>query len=317
MTKDRKNTTGQSTGFYKGERAIFLGNSEIQVVVLPDRGGKIASLYSKPFDRELLWQTPGEKYSTSPLRGGTFGPEDSSGFDDMFPTILACNYSDPPWQDVVMPDHGELWSMPWECIQQNHNSVELSVQGRSFPYSFLKRVEIHGNILLMNYSVTNHSDHFFHCLWAAHPLFATRPGMVLTLPESCTSIVNAFNTEEMGPIGTRWAFPIDGSLDFTSIAADTGKCRKFYVSDVLTEGYCALVDPVAAFKLELRFPVERIPYLGIWINEGGWAEQNNIGIEPASSGMDSPPQAAQFGMGGGLLPWETRIWFLEIKSGLI
>ena len=41
------------------------------------------------------------------------GDYDASGFDECFPTIGACAYPEAPWQGVIAPDHGELWTLPW------------------------------------------------------------------------------------------------------------------------------------------------------------------------------------------------------------
>jgi galactose mutarotase-like enzyme len=304
---------GRAPDFYKGERALFLDSGETRAIVLPERGAKIASLYSSTFKKELLWQIPSSEYSASPVHGGTFGPEDSSGFDDMFPTISACGYPQPPWLGRAMPDHGELWSLPWESHQRSASSADLSVKSLNFPFSFSKRIEVQGSILRIDYSVANHSDCFFHCLWAAHPLFVARSGMVLRVPQSCREIITAFETSEMGPIGSRWQYPRQGALDFSLIAVDSGRCRKFYFSSPVKEGTCSLVDPSAGMAIGLRFPPEQVPYLGIWVNEGGWAGQNNIGIEPAFGGMDSPVQAARYDMRSGLAPRETKNWYVEVS----
>jgi len=300
---------------YKGESAVTLDGGGIRAVVLPRRGAKIASLYSVAFGRELLWQIPGAAYASAAVPGGRFGPEDSSGFDDMFPTISACDYEDSPWNKAAMPDHGELWSMPWSFARLGAASVELSVHGRAFPYVFTKRIEARDSAIRIDYTLANLSDSRFSCIWAAHPLFATRPGMRIKVPSGCDSIINAFETPAMGKPGSRMPYPMHGSMDLSRVSTDTGACRKFYFADRLAEGWCSLVDPDSSMEIRLSFPAWQVPYLGIWVNEGGWADQNNIGIEPALGAMDSPPQAARYGMGNALEPRETKNWYLEIAPG--
>ena len=90
-----------------GQPAVVLENRRLRAVVLPGLGGKIISLVDKAADVELLWRN-----ERVPVRPVPFG----SGYDDVFlggwdelfpndePEVLA---------GEAMPDHGELWSLPW------------------------------------------------------------------------------------------------------------------------------------------------------------------------------------------------------------
>ncbi|MEJ7902008.1 MAG: DUF5107 domain-containing protein, partial [Thermomicrobiales bacterium] len=41
-----------------GLQALVIENSRLRVTVLPELGGKIWSIVSKPHDREMLWHHP-------------------------------------------------------------------------------------------------------------------------------------------------------------------------------------------------------------------------------------------------------------------
>lgn len=56
--------------------------------------------------------------------------------------------------------------------------------------------------------------------------------------------------------------------------------EKYYVADQLREGWAAFYQPQTMEVIALSFPVEAVPYLGIWINEGGFADQYNAALEP-------------------------------------
>jgi galactose mutarotase-like enzyme len=328
---------------YKGEPALTLENHALKVVVLPRRGAKIASIYAKEPGRELLWQYPGEAYPPL-VPGSAFKPEDSSGFDDMFPTVNAEPYPFEPWARRPLPDHGEVWSMPWQLVTprdeaqdiETRGSLTLEVEGRNFPYRLRKTLSLAGAALRVQYHVENLGSSPFPCLWAAHPLFATRPGMHISLSDAnknaCSRILVANPSEELGPQGTILDFPSASprrggmAVDLSQIGTDTGITRKFYFAKPLVRGEIFLQelqepqnpqDPLSGqgsgFRIAVRFPANKVPYLGIWVNEGGWAGQNNIGIEPATAGMDSPGIARKFGMEWILPPNGVQEWWLEIE----
>jgi len=51
--------------------------------------------------------------------GAVFVDQDMSGWDEMFPTINACTYPAPsPYAGITLPDHGEVWVLPWEHDQR-------------------------------------------------------------------------------------------------------------------------------------------------------------------------------------------------------
>jgi galactose mutarotase-like enzyme len=330
-------TTSIESSIYKGETALIMENHALKVVVLPHRGAKVASIYFKELGRELLWQFPGDVYPPVPpldqaiaslMPGPVFGPADSSGFDDMFPTVNAENYPFVPWAGRPLSDHGEVWSMNWEAIQPDGEFPTFAVQGRNFPYRLQKTLCLAGAALRVQYRVENLGDSPFPCLWAAHPLFATRPGMRISLPmsnrDSCSHIIVANPSEELGPQGARHNYPdivpLHGGpmIDLSKIQMNTGHARKFYFAKPLALGEVSLDDPPSGdgsgFRVSIRFPADKVPYLGIWVNEGGWAGQNNIGIEPATAGMDSPGEARRFGMEWVLMPGGVKKWWLEIEA---
>ena len=58
--------------------------------------------------------------------GATFVEQDMAGWDEMFPTILACAYPGPgPHHGAALPDHGEAWSLPWEVTQTAGEALML------------------------------------------------------------------------------------------------------------------------------------------------------------------------------------------------
>jgi hypothetical protein len=62
----------------------------------------------------------------------------------------------------------------------------------------------------------------------------------------------------------------------------------------------------------MSFPRDKVPYLGVWVNEGGWVGQYNIALEPSTGAMDRVDFARMWGMNSFLRSFEQRQWYLNI-----
>ena len=91
---------------FKGIEAIKLENNYLKVIIIPELGGKIASIYNIEKDFELLFQNKEDIY-VKPKLYDAFEKFDASGFDDAFPTIDKCSvYINN--KHIEYPDHGEM-----------------------------------------------------------------------------------------------------------------------------------------------------------------------------------------------------------------
>ncbi len=129
---------------------------------------------------ETLWQNPSPTFARTGY-GDPYGNGEFAGFDEMFPTISRCYYESAPWAGIEAPDHGEVWSIPWEAAQ-GAGDVTLAVNGVRFPYRLQKTVSVQGDKLIARYAAENLSNHPLDFIWAAHPLFNAVPGMKFRVP---------------------------------------------------------------------------------------------------------------------------------------
>ncbi len=307
---------------FKGLRATLLENDELRVVILPDQGAKVASIFSKSAGAELLWQHPGKRLVPKAV-GSAFDAEAGWGFDEMFPGILPGLYPDEPWGGALLADHGEVWSLPWR-EELAGTRVEHEVHGLRFPYSLRRSATLEGESLTFSYCLENLSPFPFRCLWAAHPLFAVGQGSRLDLPGEVTEIVNAQPSPGLPSYGARYPFPFPapagGREGGASVPIDLREIPplaqraswKWWTAGRLTEGWCLLRNPEAGYLVRLSFPADRVPYLGIWLNNGDWNGQRNVGIEPATGGMDGIEAARSFGVEHLLPAHAVEEWRLTI-----
>jgi hypothetical protein len=193
--------------------------------------------------------------------------------------------------------------MPW-VASRFENGLYMEVDGVHFPYHFERWIEIvHPGHLRLRYLVTNTGDKAFKGLWSAHPLFAPRPGMILHLPEVRVRV----DWSKDGRLGKMldehtWPLSSDSSgrrVDLSHILPESaGLVDKLYTTR-LSDGWCMLHDPQDGYYVALLFSPERIPYLGLSINLGGWPVDSpsyyNLGLEPCIGYPDRLDVAIQRG----------------------
>lgn len=308
---------------YKNKESIVLESDRIRAELLPNPGGKLASLIDKSTGYEFFVQRPAPIYKEQPF-DALYVDAECSGFDDMFPTIDECFYESFPWKGTKLADHGELWSLPWKATFDAENSavpsVEFSTGGIRFPYSIKKRVQlINPETLHYQYELLNHSAFDFEYLWAGHMMINLQEGTKILLPDDCkeaTSVLSA-GSSKFGDVH-QWPFLKDANgnpyrADIARNASVKG-FEKLYFTKPLDQGFCKLEYPDGN-RIEVQFETKNVPYLGILINEDGWDGLYNIIIEPCSICYDRPDVAKKYGQVSVLPGFSSIQWSMNIKVG--
>ena len=310
---------------FKGEKGILLQDQRLSAVILPDRGGKIASLRDLCRNRELLWQYEGEVYPAL-ISNAPFSEADSSGFDDMFPSILPGPYGAEPWPDLYIPDHGEAWQLPWNIISNTTSTVSLELKGALFPYIIRKRISLttesdNRPALKINYVLKNIGLSDFEWMWAAHPLFSVGPGTRFKLflangfQPVDLRLLNAYPSDILPEYGVEYPFPEGvGKLSIDRLPQDnyTMAIKYWFINPSCIVG-AEIEDMSSDYTFYLAWDASVLPYLGIFINNGAWAGQRNMALEPASVPMDSIFQAKKAGFyPPRLAPGALKKWFFNI-----
>jgi galactose mutarotase-like enzyme len=304
-----------------GLEAIRLAEHDLAVVVLPRLGAKISSLRWQ--GHELLAQNP-LKPLVPARYAAPYAEFDASGFDECLPSVGPCLYPQHPWQQVEVPDHGEVWSIPgtWEV---QPDAVHLQCRGMHFPYDFHKSLAVTApGSLRLSYVFVNHAPLPFKFIWSSHPLFALRPGMRIYLPPDTRVRVDWSRDERLGVLldehpwphtTDRSGSPVDLSL---ILPPDVGLVDKLYTTR-LTQGWCALHDPETERYAAFLFSPEHIPYVGLSINLGGWPVDGpgyyNLGLEPCNGYPDRLDLAIERGDCVLAKPGQRLSWHLDLHVG--
>ena len=311
-----------AAGRYKDKESITLSSRSLSATVIPSPGGKIASLVDLASGYEHMVQRSGPAYRDQPY-DGVYTDGECSGFDDMFPTIDECHYELPPWKGARLPDHGEVWSLPWEH-QVEGDTLVMRVRGVRLPYLLEKRLSIPSeNTLRIDYVLTNDTPSDMHFLWAAHVMANIEEGSRILLPSCCTTAMTALSKSgRMGRYGDTVSWPEFTGPDGTRHRGDAGRAasvadmEKYYFRDPLDEGWCAVRSPGGRL-LALSFPVSTVPYLGILLNEHAWDDRYNIFLEPCTASFDRIDAARLRGQSSAVKARSTYEWHLCMTVGAL
>lgn len=304
---------------YKGLKAQVLENDFLRLTFLPDYACKLASLVSKKTGREFLFQSSKETLEIPPY-GAPFSAYDSSGFDEVFPSIDACPYPDGPWKNLPVPDHGEVWAMQWSAaFGPDGKSVKSVVRSERFPYVLSRTVTLKNNEILFEYEAENTADEPFKFIWTPHCLLACSPATRLLIPGNLTEVMTVeHSTRRLGPWGTRHNYPM--TVDVTGLPFDLAatepvsaqNCEKFYFTSPNTAGWCGVEHTDTGEQLIYEYPADKVPYLGVWKTQGGYRGDYNIALEPCTGVYDDLYMADKIRRAAVIPPHGKYTWTLKM-----
>lgn len=303
-----------------GQPALALDTPVLRLITVPGLGAKIVSLVDKQAGREWLLPPIGRTFQPVPY-AAAFGEQDMSGWDEMFPTISAGAYPSGGYGGAALPDHGEVWSLPWQ-VEPADDAITLSVIGRALPYRLTRTARLlDSQTLRLDFTAINTGNAPFSALWAAHPQFAVDAHTRIVLPPSVTRVINVHPTDCFPTTGQAVDWPCAATASGQRLAldragtADLHRCRKFYVPADAPVSWAALQQGPDGDWLRLSWDANEVPYLGIWVDEGVYNAAPTIALEPATGYYDSLTLAQANDRVAHFLPGEPRHWHLDITVG--
>ncbi|WP_428898194.1 Galactose mutarotase [Parelusimicrobium proximum] len=282
-----------SKDLYKNIPSVKIENENIRLVFLPGYGCKMASFINKKTNREILFQSSKDSLDIPPY-AAPFNKYDSSGYDEVFPSIDRCPYPSGKYEGVIIPDHGEIWAMEWTVEHHTNTELTASVKSNHFPYIFRRHISLKDSEVHITYTVENtDKEEEFKFLWALHALLACDENTVLLTPENLNEIMTVeHSTENLGPWGTTHPYPLTKSvlgkeIDMSKTEPVTANnCEKFYFTSKNTEGWCGVEHTLTGEQIIYEYDYDKIPYLGVWKTQGGYRGDYNIAVEPCTGVYD-------------------------------
>lgn len=315
-----------ATSYDGGFEAVVVDTGAVSFSVLPELGGKIASLHDQRSGREWLWRHPRLPYRQVAPESSYVEAADTGGWDECFPTVDRCAYPEPPWRGAALPDHGELWSQP-VALDVSTTAEQLVLDalwhGRVLPYRFRRRITAQSGsgLLRCEYRVDNLGAHPLRHSYCAHPLIAVEPGMRLRVPDAARFHISVAQPAAIVRRDELLRFPFEVALGEHTMGLDVlpprdaGIALKVW-SEPLAEAWAALRAPDG--ELHLRWGGGEWSQLALWFNLGalgmdGGAAYYNLGFEPCIGAQDSLAAAVASGLAASVPAGGSQSWWIEVE----
>ena len=308
---------------WHGQNAWILENDTIRTIIVPEIGAKLVSLFDKRTQQEWL-VGPGERPFTTVPYAASFVEQDMSGWDEMFPTITACGYPVPgEKQGVHLPDHGEVWPLPWTQEPSKLSTLKFSVQGKALPYKLTRTLSYSTDETLhMAYKLENLGQTSMPYIWSAHPQFVCGESAKIILPDHIKEICNVLPTEwGWGDLETRHDWPKTAVIAEKQRQSDIigpaslNQIRKFFVLPDELVSWAGVVRQQTNDWLRFEWDANLVPYLGIWVDEGVFNSSSVMAFEPMTGFYDSLAVAWEKQRVLTIEPGEVRSWALSVRLG--
>lgn len=282
---------------YRGARALAIDTGSITLLFLPDNGGRLISLIDRR-GREWMASETGETYRGLTL-DSVYIDADVCGMDDMFPTIdpETAPFKGGVRNGVLYNDHGEVARSAYGIARPDNDQLDMHFTSSRLLYRFSKNVTAtEDGGALIHYEIENLSAEPFPCLFAAHCMLAHAPGGEVILPFAEGEPVEMCFDEE-GEYGVRGdVLPLKKEM---LVARETdgkpaGNAYKFYFKNKTKTG--SIRYRVGDYELALEYDAEKLPYVGIWMNNGKFKNHPCVTPEPCSLPFDKVTEAGKRGL---------------------
>lgn len=283
-----------------GEAALTVTSGDgSRLVVVPGRGAKIAS-FVDPFGVERLAQ-PQLPLTRPAVPGDGFVDGDMCGWDECAPAVLP-DRVDMDGREVVVPDHGELWTADWS-VDSTAGGVVAEARGLSQDYLFRRTVAPAERGFRLEYRVRAGQRPVAMC-WVAHPQFTAPAGTAVRLLPPPPAAVDV-----IAPERPRVPWPAAG---VTVHAVPPGGCAKVYAAPEQAVAEARMTSPGRG-TLVITWDPDAVPYCGVWVDRGAYSREDVVAIEPATGYADGLADALGSGRVVIVPAGEEASWWLDVR----
>jgi len=274
-----------------GMKGLVLENDKLRIVLTPEFGARILSIIYKPTETEFVWHNP----KVPPMKP-TYKPEfeDMSGLFDCVPTCEACTFKE--WK---LPFYGEVASEPWRVVRSEKNSRSLTVTMKRnckiYPLAIKKSLTITKNepIVKLDYQLESLSAQKLDYHYSGHNTLLINPHYRIILPKEVTNLkLGMAVTDRLGKNGDQIPWPLTNDksgkrVDLSRIGQPNEGTGENLYTNLLKESWCAAFNESRREALGFSFDAKILPYLLIWINQGGYLDHYHIALEPSTGRPDN------------------------------
>jgi len=299
--------------------SVTLQSNELEVVIIPGEGGRIASLRSARSGVEFLTQARFDRKPIEPSLQSLFQCGPCAGAEECLPTVGSCE----DCSGGPAPDHGDFWQLPWHVDSFDGRQLRMHAIGFSRPLQFARALRVDGASLHLDYEVTNVGSEPLPFLYAWHPLFAVEEGDRVVLPAEVGEVKLFYSRSAKPGCPERalmWPILDEGpqSRNLSMAPAPESGTAEMVYTQRLHVGRCGLFRKTQQHGIVISFDPNHLPYLGVWACFSGWPlagsepKQVAIALEPTTAPFNTLSKAEAAGMAVNLEPGNSFRWNLQV-----
>ncbi|MBB6730661.1 DUF4432 family protein [Cohnella zeiphila] len=271
---------------YRDLRTVILENDRLKVVIMPELGAKIWQITYKPRGKDLLWQHPRLKPRPLPFHA-VYDDQFFGGWDELFPNDMPETIG-----EEAYPDHGELWTLPWQFAVWQTGPQEASV--RLWTETPISNCRVEKTITLrageaklrFRHFIANNGREDLPYLWKLHAAMAVDGDARIDLPAE-NVYVEEFGKPRIGQTGVtyRWPYATDEEgvrRDMRKALPDSAGVGEFQYAIGMKEGWCAITHAKEKIGFALAYDKRRLPHCWLFASYGGWRGLNTVVLEPCT-----------------------------------
>jgi galactose mutarotase-like enzyme len=270
----------------------------LRCIVDTDQGARIVSLRS---DDGCEWLSPSYP-AEQPGLGAPFVRAGMGGWDEVAPSVQADVLPD----GTPVSDHGDIWNVPWAVTSAASDELVVETTLVSLPVTLRRTIRATEAGLRFEYTATTDALGEHPVLWCAHPQFSAGPHASLTL-----SLAGSVVTPELIEVhpnrGARREFPV---APLHAALRRGTSLKAFLPPGVAADG--ATLNLGGAESLRLSWDPASVGYLGLFWDNGEFAAEPVLAIEPATGWGDSISEAIASGQVMSVSAGSPRSWSLDL-----
>jgi len=295
---------------YMNLRTVILENQRLRACIVPECGSKILEFVYKPSDRDFLYHNPRME-----LRAPVYDQHADNwwngGIDETLPTCLGGEYN-----GDILPDFGELYSLPWSWDIQKDTSEEVTVhlwrKAIIAPLRIDKWLTLGRKdaALLVRHKIVNLSKSKYKFLWGIHPSFEINPHFRIDTPAGKVVIVYSKPDDRLGKPSSSYTWPYahnkNGETEDMRLVKDSSSnTNDFQYATDLKEGWFAITDTQRKEGFGMTFSTNVFRSLYMWFVYGGYRSLSFCVVEPWTGYPPSLSEAEKSGVCSELEPGES------------
>jgi hypothetical protein len=271
---------------YRDIRTVILENERLKVVLMPDLGAKIWQITYKPRGRDLLWHNPRLKPRQLPFHS-VYDDQFFGGWDELFPNDMPETIA-----GEAYPDHGEIWTLPWQYEVERSGPDEATV--RLWTDTPISACRVEKTITLrageaklrFRHRILNGGRGELPYLWKLHAAMRVDENTRIDLPARGVYLED-FGAPRIGAAGVTYSWPYASDREGnrhdmrTVLPASSGAAEFQYATD-MDEGWCAITDTRERIGFALSYEKEKLPHCWLFASYGGWRGLNVVVLEPCT-----------------------------------